>query len=373
VTSDVHIVACRAEEPERELGNVPAVMPSAAPPAGAVRPAEWTEVILEPTSHDLTLDELLARCLGPLSERLSAICSWGPNGGTDWKIGDFNFLVLQVWPREDVCFYVQWWSEPLEAVVAEVCSGHANPSARPHIKRAARQAIRRRGYELGGPARNFRKEVLLRTRREVEAAAREALALFHDVFGYRGQTPLQAHLYRGDRAPSCPVHHGLTPEDTAKLLGACGYSSEMRIAPDGERGIVACNEDTGDRFVARLHWPVPDAENLFAALNLLAMLEEHSHASPATINAVNGGLRFGKVYRDDDGDLMAAMDLRIDGGVTAEWIARSLNDWHAVRAEILKRLREVREAAEAPVRVKGPRGGRARAAGEPPSGKAAVH
>ena len=92
--------------------------------AGAERNRSEHEVILEPRGLPLrSLQELADECLPALTARLWATCCWPATMAGGYKIGDHDFLIVEVRPDPQTSLYVQFWSEPQEPVVAEVCSG----------------------------------------------------------------------------------------------------------------------------------------------------------------------------------------------------------------------------------------------------------
>jgi hypothetical protein len=70
-----------------------------------------------------TPDELCARYLSIVAARIWETCSWPDRMADGWKIGDYKFIVLSVSPDANTELYVQFWSEPRERVLVEVCSG----------------------------------------------------------------------------------------------------------------------------------------------------------------------------------------------------------------------------------------------------------
>jgi hypothetical protein len=56
----------------------------------------------------------------------------------------------------------------------------------------------------------------VRTSAEAETVAREVLDIFFEVFGYRGQWPLEATWHGGERAEHEPVYASVAPDDFAK-------------------------------------------------------------------------------------------------------------------------------------------------------------
>src|SRR5690606_26470547 len=133
------------------------------------------------------------------------------------KIGDFNFLVLEAVPEPDARIYIQFWSEPHETVSAEVSSGEWSPGTLKYLRAERRRQLKAFGFEVGGRAKNFQKDVEISSSRHAEAVAREALQILFEVFGYRGQWPLTLQRHEGQRADIAHTYTSLTPEDFAKL------------------------------------------------------------------------------------------------------------------------------------------------------------
>ena len=74
------------------------------------------EVLLDVRNEPITsIDELVEQCHRALSAQLWMTCCWS-KGGSNWKIGDFNYLVVSVEPDVDTSLYVQFWAEPRERV-----------------------------------------------------------------------------------------------------------------------------------------------------------------------------------------------------------------------------------------------------------------
>src|SRR5262245_35896018 len=142
-----------------------------------------SDVLIEERADAITsLDALMDGCLQILTTRLWQTCCW-PNFPTSRAdIGDFRFLVVEFCPTEDVSLYVQFWSDPHEPVLIEVCSGNWNPEALKYVWHEQRARLEARGFTIGGAARNFQKRLTITSPDEAEAAAKEALAILFEVF-----------------------------------------------------------------------------------------------------------------------------------------------------------------------------------------------
>src|SRR5688572_14518810 len=139
-----------------------------------------------------------------------------------WSIGDYQFVVIEISPEPTTSLYVQFWSEPGEEVLMEVCSGEWSPGSVKYVQKSQRALLRSLGFRIDGEARNFSKELRITKVSEAETAARETLRILFDGFGFRGQWPLQIQVERDSRAEQQLVYSSFTPEDFAKLLSEHG-------------------------------------------------------------------------------------------------------------------------------------------------------
>jgi len=115
------------------------------------------EVLLKPVKRQVaSLEQLLDRCLPMLAARLWATCGWPESMAEGWKVGDFNFLVLETRPEPDASIYIQFWSEPHEPVSAEVGSGEWSPGTLKYLRAERRRQLKAFGFEIGGRAKNWR-------------------------------------------------------------------------------------------------------------------------------------------------------------------------------------------------------------------------
>jgi len=229
--------------------------------------------LLEPT-----LEEIYQQDLPTAATRIWKTCQWAERGSGSWRIGDYKFLVISITPEPETTLYVQFWSEPDEDVVAEVCSGEWAPDALKFVQQRQRELMRLLGYDTGGRAKNFRKVISIRNAAEAEQVARETLRIFYDCFDYRGQWPLSFHGKRGGRAESVPVYQALTPEDFAKLAASDGYTTS--VASTGDGPVVLAQR--GDRQVAaRLFSRIPKSGSIVSSYSTrFSILAVQSRTEP---------------------------------------------------------------------------------------------
>jgi hypothetical protein len=246
-------------------------------------------------------------------------CCW-PEAATGWKVGDFNYLVVAITPDSDTNLYVQFWSEPQEPVLNEVCSGAWCPGAIRYIGPTERSALEARGYTVGGRAHNYSRRLVIDSAAKAEAAALETLQVMFDIFGYRGQWPLQIERHHGERAEHDPVVTSLTPQDFAKLAAAAGFSTSIPESKDGP--VVVLLERGRQRIAATLVCRLPN-QGLYSAIVLRAPVRVRRTISDAVLAAINGSMRFVKLRGVHHGTLTVEMPLSFDGGVTMKWVVRS--------------------------------------------------
>ena len=291
--------------------------------AGTERNRSEQEVILAAGKTPLaSLEELTEACLPTLTARLWATCCWSATMTGGWKIGDHNFLIAEVRPDPETSLYAQFWSEPHVPVVAEVCSGEWNPGAVKYVRQQQRDWLNGAWLHGRGRAHNFRKELQVQTSAEAETLAREVLGIFFEVFGYRGQWPLELKWHRGERAEHEPVYSSLTPDDLARLATHLGFEIE---AQSRHEPVVHLGHGR-KQFLAGLCAAIPDG-NLYSCVVLEASLTSPRFIDDATLVRIGDALRFARVLRAGDETLVLSMSLRLDGGVTSTWMANAFQHW----------------------------------------------
>jgi hypothetical protein len=282
----------------------------------------------------MSLDALVEQCHRALSAQLWMTCCWS-DGGSGWKIGDYRYLVVSVEPDEDTSLYVQFWSEPRERAWMEIGSGESCPGAIRYVGAAQRHALEARGYARCGRAGNHEKELVVDSASSAEAAAREVLQIFFEVFGYRGQWRLNLKRHRGERADHCPVYTSVTPEDFEKVAAGAGY--QATVTNSGDTPVVALTRGRRE-FQAVMEWRVAK-QNLYSLVALQADLTLPQPPADEAISGINSRFQLVKVWRTDRRTVRMRMPLVLDGGVTAAWLAQSLHHWISSWRECERQLR----------------------------------
>jgi hypothetical protein len=279
------------------------------------RGATATVQILEGNSRPLTRSQLIAAAGEPVRTVIGATCLWE----SDAWIGDYRYVVFNICPEKRVDVFVQLWSEPDAPARWEVCSGQFNRATARWLPKDLGEKLRRLGFSLpdaseGAGPQNYARNATIRGLTDVAAAAETVLALFHDLFGYRGLTPIDVSVEYGTRAEERPVYSSFTPGDICKIAAAVGCSARVVGMTDDE-GACAIEVRKGRVRAELLLGDRAEDQRLYAS-GLLGSSEVPSDAKTGAGKALKP-YRLGrqpKAWR-------LGITLHFEGGVTAEWVA----------------------------------------------------
>jgi hypothetical protein len=299
------------------------------------RDEDVQRTILRAQDRDIDAETLLRWCAGRLVRSIWRTVHWQwEDYGIAWKVGDFNFLILESTVAPGLIVYAQIWSEPMESVLVEVSSGAWNPGARPTTDQAGRARLKALGFKVGGEARNFRKEVTVASPADAEVLAAEMLRIFADVFGFTGRTPLTVRLVRGERATRAVVHESLTPADMGKLLTSLGCSVAHEAS--GRHPFLFA-ERRGLTFGVRCDAPEPGS-NLYRVFDFFFQAGRLTEPRRAQLRTTASRHRLLRSVVDDEGDLALEASLTTSGGVTAEAIAAFVDGWDEGVRQVVRAL-----------------------------------
>ena len=261
-----------------------------------------TYVLLARSKRPRTLAQLKAALEPKLKEILSSICLWDD----DCNVGDYRFCIISYDLPGQVEIFLQFWSEPGEPVEWEVSSGKWNPPTEVYLAVHRAQRIEAAGFEMGGEAQNYQKDVDVNTPRQVAALARQVVVLLYDALDYRGQQALKVQAVADSRATLRPVYDSLSPDDFATLLERAGYACEVGDEADDEETetVTVSVRRYGIRAMALLTVRAPD-DGGFEVI-ALGLAPPASVAEPSATE-----MRL----------------LWIAGGVTASWLEHQVADW----------------------------------------------
>jgi len=325
-------------------------------------------VLVASTRRKLTRDEARGRAISAVEAVVAATCNWGVLG-EDWNVGDYRFLVLEFWPAEGECLYIQLWTEPGESVVVEACSGAWTPSARKYIRTPQRAALRALGYEIGGRARNFEKRWRVTNSGGARALASELVNILVNIFGYRGRQPLLMQYCAEGRAHHEPVFNGLVIDDVRRMLAIAGmtaipYEPRRQPTPGSESNWPPASNQLGPTnqpailrelqrsvlmvekpftfaiVMALKSKPVPPTYN---GLSLLSVLDDGVGLSDADLIAINDLIPCGRFAQDPLGRIEFVLELWLNG-ITVGWFVSMMEAWARFRNQAAELIRRTRRA-----------------------------
>jgi hypothetical protein len=274
----------------------------------------------------------LQRALAPtLAGWIKSTCLWD---GTP-AIGDHRFVVFSIDVAPKVQVYVQFWSEPAEPVCWEVSSGLWNPPADTWLAGDRSQRIEAFGFEIGGNAENYQREVEVRTPVEAARIARTVVDIFYAGFDYRGLQPVKVNMVYGSRAEARFAYDSFTPEDLSKILTSCNFRVEpiddaedapvLRAVRRGIVTTVTCVDRVADQHLFQRAMLISDTE----------MSPEHARAAREAVEEAAGG---------PPESMQLGTTLVFEGGVTVAWVVRRLQEWDAMTWACRKDARRRRSA-----------------------------
>ena len=311
-------------------------------PSTPSRPFEDDGVVMTASPTPLLPMQIWSQCEDLVAAHLAQACAW-PEGarGCDWLPGDYSFYILEFEPTPGTKLSVQFWSEPGDRLLMEVCGTGAGLAPPACATAPVREALVARGFEAGDEAGTFQKRLDAPDPAGVVGLAREALAVLTECLGYDGRQPL-TYLFclgrRGDSPDAAPANatavlRSVTLEDLEALLASAGHGLQPLKEP--ARGFLAGNG--GVAYTAVMISPRADKPGHFGGIQFSAFAPAPESLSLAVISRLALDLPCARLGIDADGDLALMQTLVVDGGVTRENIAVQFGFWQ----QNLERVKQV--------------------------------
>ena len=291
--------------------------------------------LVEARSGPVSRREIAREALDKVVHHLTLACSW-PG---DWAqrldvIGAYRFYVMAFAPRPDVTLYLQVWSEAGDPLLFEVSSGHGWAPTEAYLSEELRESLLGRGFEVGGPAQNYRKTLVIDGELAIRALAREMLAIAVDVFGYDGTSALTFRLHQDSRMDPGGVFRAIQPDDFRRLLERWGIVA--RFVPTGEPVIQA--RSPGLAFMVQFHVPCPPPFATFEVVTLTTSLEVAAGQASRVAHDVSERLTHGMAVPTSANELTVSLTMFFGRGVAAESLGRQVLGWVEEVREIVKTL-----------------------------------
>jgi len=303
--------------------------PEVALPDPAERPCHVSGVLFD--RHDPPVDgaAVVAGCAPRLARHLAHLTGWVV---AHWKVGDHNRYLVATTLEDGLELALTLTSEPQEDVHWRLTAGDDGGVA---FDRGKREQLQRFGFGPTGDHAGWERESRITSPRDADNAARELLALLTEVFGYCGKAPLTFALDQNQRAEPGLVYRAIAAEDLRKLLQSWGYRAEAGTTASGTP--VIRSGTGGYRFHILFAWPTGDSR-LFGCLNFVTVFTGRQHLTLNTVNDISRTSRFGRLYLDDDGDLILERDVSLTGGVAATYLQECLLDWACMMESVARKL-----------------------------------
>ncbi len=324
-----------------------------------------SELVQPSRNRRLSADQVRALVRDRVAAVVARTCEWGQMG-RDWEVGDHRCLILSYSVKGDAGFYVQLWAEPEEPVIVEACSGAWNPAVRLYIGPPQRAALRRLGYRVGGRARNYGKTWTVSSAADAAALAEEFVGILVDVFGYRAGRPLELTYFAGRRTSSAPVFPALARDDVERMLRMGGFGltdarPAGRVAPGVKKRLIHATEPFP--LAVELKGEVPEEPHGYEAMRLITPIPGGQGVSDAQLAAIARACPFLRVFRDDEGDVLAIYDVPV-AGTTVRWFLLMLQIVGVMRARVVSMVQEALAARHGLARGGRGRGGSSGDGGE---------
>ena len=301
--------------------------------------------ILAGNKRRLTRAELHRKAGPHIRAILAETCSWTG----DEPPGDHRFVTFAVHPTENTEVFVQFWSEPNDVVVWEVTSGEFHDDTAAWLPKDLAARLKPFGLRLPsnrGPdpePENYSRTVTIKTARDLTRVARAVVDIFHEVFAYRGLTPIQVHLNSGGAASYDAVYQTVSTDIICKIAKRAGCAttvadedaapgtSLIHVTRRGVSADVVLADDKGDGWYAS---------------GFLGTTSVPRAARAGAQKAVTAEL---PAIQPDD--WRVGVTLYFDGGVTADWIANRI----AYGLSLIGRSSGTRSGARSARRRRAPR------------------
>lgn len=284
------------------------------------RPCLVSGVLFDRRETPVATGAVAEGCVARIANHLRHLSDWGQSG---WKIGDSNEYVVAAALRPGVDLKSVFSSEPLEDIHWRVTGGAD----------ARRDRMERYGFAAAGD--HWERDVRISSPQDAAAVARDVVGVLTECFGYDGQETLTFSLAQTQRAEPGLVYRALTPDDFRKLLLGWGHAAELGATVSGNPVIRAAA--AGHKFHVLFAWPSDDGR-LYGCLNFITVFAARPGLTLDAVNAISQGSRFGRLYLDDDGDLILERDISLTGGVAVGYLQECLLDWACMMESARKKL-----------------------------------
>jgi hypothetical protein len=287
-------------------------------------------VLFSGKSSAQTHADLEVVALAPLVQLVRAATSWPEDRSeVESRVADFRYLVLDFRIGTDQVLYVQIRSTPTSHLIVEVGPGTPKDTELHALMTRQTAVLQGRGFQIGGNAGNFRKE-LPTPRDDADAArvAHELLALLTSVLLYDGTGDLTFELCQSTYLTPEHVCYGIAREGAAALLEVWG----LRATQIGDQPLVFRSHSHGFDFTLHLMVPLKKAPERYWELHCHTSFPVQRGKLNEMLADINGKTWLLKAWaRSDDlgptPHIGIAYGFNLAGGVTLDHLKCQVFEW----------------------------------------------
>jgi hypothetical protein len=256
-----------------------------------------------------------------LTHLIRQATDWGEAPEDESRLGDFRFLILSLPTSDGIDPYVQLWSEPRGNVIIEVGPGDRPDPKLQEFANGIREELLDRGFEIGGNANNFRKELPLPTGADAARFAREMISIVVDVLGYDGIADLGCRFEQSSCLSEGHVLSGISRYTLRVLLEAWG----LRPTIPAEETDVLEARNLYQKIQVQLFCPQAQRKNHFWEVHCSASVTLRPDRAAALVDKVNGRPYLLKAYSlaggtETEQEVRLTQGINLAGGVTPNHI-----------------------------------------------------
>ena len=316
---------------DSDFGTPPSADMQALPPLEPYSPAKVEGVLCCGTIQPRKRERILDIAMPSLSHLVRQATDWGEAPDDEDRLGDFRFLILNVQTGGGIDACVQLWSEARGNVILEVGPGDRPDPRLQAFADEVRAELLDRGFEIGGNANNFRKELPLQGGKEFGRFAREMMAIVVHVLGYDGTVDLRCRFEQSSHLAEGHVLSGVGLHELRFLMESWGLRPSVRAdAKDVLDGRVLYQ-----KFHVQLFCPQRHRKDHFWEVHCLALVTLRPDRAAALIDNANGRPCLLKAYAvagatETEQEVRLTHAINLAGGVTPTHIRDQIFEFLAL-------------------------------------------
>jgi hypothetical protein len=258
-----------------------------------------------------------------------------------WKLGDYSVYWMGFAAPGFKSLYVRFISEPDRVAMLEVSASNEDPHFRTTAPDALRAALAAAGFRPGGARAGYCKPVLVESREDCQALAREVAGLLTGCLGYTGVGALeQVHAFR-ERTEPARVFTSMTLGDIERLLRSSKLVIETRDRRDGPGFWTA----QAPRFLVAPFSETTAGSGWYRALRFRYSTPLETGLGEGLIEAMRPRRSFVEMTAAND-RLQLEHCVLIEGGVTEEHLRAQLRHWRSFLTTVTAVCRRMQEDAD---------------------------